>query len=310
VNRINNDPGNQVTVNYVLKNGDKGSSWTFSQALSKNTRFGLALRGAYSYGESKSLVDPESTAGTSYARVDTFADPNNAGVAKSLWSPGHRVYALATFSRDYFSIGSTSVSFFWEARQSTTSIQSSVLSYVFAGDMNGDSVSNNDLIYVPKNTSEMNFKALTVGTRTFTAEEQATAFEQFIQQDPYLSEHRGEYAKRHAAVLPMQRRADLSIVQEVFHNVGGKRNAFQIRADFLNFGNLLNHNWGVGWRPVATVDTNNHVQILTNPGVDAQGRANYNLAVFNNQLVTKSFQKSAFTSDVYQFMLSLRYSFN
>ena len=108
----------------------------------------------------------------------------------------------------------------------------------------------------------------------------------------------------------MMRRADLSIVQDVFRNVGGKRNGFQIRLDIQNIGNLLNHNWCAGWRPVAAVDTNNHVQLLTNPGVDAQGRANYRLAVINNELVTKSFQKSAFTSDVYQFMLSLRYSFN
>ena len=59
VNRINNDPGNQVTVAYVLKYGNKGTASTFSQALSKTTSFGLSLRGAYSYGISKTLVDPE-----------------------------------------------------------------------------------------------------------------------------------------------------------------------------------------------------------------------------------------------------------
>ena len=47
----------------------------------------------------------------------------------------------------------------------------------------------------------------------------------------------------------MLRRIDLSITQDVFSNLGGQRNGFQIRADFLNFGNLLNHNWGVGTRP-------------------------------------------------------------
>ena len=34
------------------------------------------------------------------------------------------------------------------------------------------------------------------------------------------------------------------------------------------------------------------------------------LAVVNNELITKTFQTSATTSDVYQLMLSLRYSFN
>ena len=44
--------------------------------------------------------------------------------------------------------------------------------------------------------------------------------------------------------------------------------------------------------------------------VDALGRATYRLATVSNQLITKSVARSAFTGDVYQLMLSLRYSFN
>ena len=107
VTRLNNDPGNQVTVNYVLKNESEGNAWNFAQSLSKNTHYGLSVRGAYSYGVSKSLSDPESTAATSFSRASHYGDPNNPGLADSLWSPGHRVYALVNFSRDYFSFGST-----------------------------------------------------------------------------------------------------------------------------------------------------------------------------------------------------------
>jgi hypothetical protein len=180
--------------------------------------------------------------------------------------------------------------------------------------MNGDGVSANDLIYVPRNSSEMNFVPFAVGTRTFTAEEQAAAFEQFIENDEYLQKRRGQYAERYGAMTPMFRRADLSITQDIFRAVGGKRHAFQVRADILNIGNLLSHSWGVSWQPTAAVNTNNQVQVLTNPGVDAQGRPTYRLAVFNNQLVTAPYVKSALlsslTADVYQFMLSLRYTFN
>lgn len=156
----------------------------------------------------------------------------------------------------------------------------------------------------------MNFATFTQGGRTFTAEEQAAAFERFIEQDPYLRKRRGQYAERYGAVMPMLRRADLSIAQDVFRNIGGSRNGFQIRADITNVGNLLNSKWGVGRQVIAAVNTNNQVQILTNPGVDALGRATYRMAVVSNELVTRSFSSSAFTSDVYQFMLSLRYSFN
>jgi hypothetical protein len=316
---LNNAAGNQVTNAFVLKNGNVGRSWTFSQSLTKTTGFGLSLRGAYNYSQTKTTVDPGSTASTNFSSISHHGDPNNPGLGISGYSPGHRVFAVATFNRRYFEFGATSVSLYWETSPSfiyqvSSATSSSRLSYVFAGDMNGDSFSANDLIYIPRNTSEMNFVTFTSGGRTFTAEEQAAAFERYIEQDAYLRKHRGQYAERNGAVLPMMRRADLSVVQDVFRNVGGKRNGLQIRADFINFLNFLNQKWGVGWRPVATVNSSNQVQLLTNPGVDAQGRATYRLALVNNELIAKSFQRSAntrtTTSDVYQFMISVRYSFN
>jgi hypothetical protein len=308
--RINSEPGNVVGVNYVLKNGNKGTTWNFAQSLSRTAAFGLSVRGAYSYGVSHSLSDPESTAATSFARNAQSADPNNPGSSISLWSPGHRVFALVNYSRNYFGFGGTSVSMFWEARQSTLN-SSSRMSYVFAADMNGDSISANDLIYIPRDTSEMNFVQFThTNGRVFTAAEQATAFEAYIRQDTYLREHRGEYAKRNGVVMPMFSNIDLSITQDIFRDLGGQRNGFQVRVDILNFGNLLNHDWGVMKRPVGTINTNQQLQILTSPGVDAQGRPNYRLALVNNELIRNTFQSSATTGDVYQFMVSLRYSFN
>ena len=97
-------------------------------------------------------------------------------------------------------------------------------SYVFAGDMNGDGATANDLIYIPRDMAEMNFATFTQGGVTFTAEQQAQAFEAYIQQDSYLKDHRGQYAERGAVFLPMVRRIDLSITQDVFRNIRGKRN--------------------------------------------------------------------------------------
>jgi hypothetical protein len=309
VNRINNDPGNQVTQALVLKNGSSGNSWNFAQSLSKTTGFGLSVRAAYSYGVSRTISDPESTAATSFARNSHSADPNNPGNQISMWSPGHRVFALVSYNRRYFGFGATSVSLFWEAQHSTVT-SSSRFSYTFAGDMNGDGVAGNDLIYVPRDASEMNFAPFTAGGRTFTAEQQAAAFDTYIGQDKYLRKNRGRYAERNGGVMPIFRRADVSITQDLFKDLGGQRHGLQVRADLLNVGNMLNSNWGVSARPVASINNNNQLQILTNPAVDAAGRATYRLAVVNNELLTRSFQTSAGTGDVWQFMLSLRYNFN
>ena len=92
-------------------------------------------------------------------------------------------------------------------------------------------------------------------------------------------------------------------MQDVFHNIGKARNSGQIRLDITNFGNLLNHNWGVSQRLV-----NN--QILVSPQADASGRLSYTMQVANGNLITSPYQTNAGISDVYVMMLSFRYQFN
>jgi hypothetical protein len=309
-NRINNTSPNVITNAFVLKNQDIGSSWNLSASLSKSMYHGLSFRGAYSYGDTRNTIDAGSTAFSSYANNQHSADPNNPGLGRGGNSQGHRVFVQGSYSRSYFSMGATTISAFWEAKPSTQNFSSAV-SYVFNGDMNGDGYSGNDLIYIPRNTSEMNFVQFThTNGRVFTAAEQAAAFEAFIQQDSYLSEHRGQYAKRGGEWMPIFKRMDLSLVQDVFRNIGGKRNSGQFRLDITNFGNLLNHDWGVGYRVVAPTTGANGAQVLTNAAADAAGAVSYRMAVVNNELLSKSFQTNTLLSDVYQVMFSFRYTFN
>ena len=199
VTRINNAAGNQVTAAIVMKNQSVGSSWNLSGMLSKALYHGLTLRGAYSYGDAKNTIDPGSTAFSSWGLNEHAADPNNPGLGRSQSAQGHRVFVNASYTRSYFGFGATTISAFWDASHSLNGAGSGIgtnTSYVFAGDMNGDGGSGNDLIYIPRNASEMNFVAFTAGGVTFTPEQQAAAFDAYINQDKYLSKHRGEYAER------------------------------------------------------------------------------------------------------------------
>jgi len=317
--RINNAAGNQVTSTIVMKNEDIGRSWNISTSLSKTLYRGITLKGAYSYGDSHNTIDPGSTAFSSWGLNPTPADPNNPGLGRAQTAQGHRVFFLAAYTHSYFGFGATTVSAIFDAHPSLNGASYSTnFAYVYAGDMNGDGASGNDLIYIPRDISDMNFTDIpaTNTTRAFSAAEQATAFEAYIQQDKYLNKHRGQIAERGAVFYPMAKRMDLSIVQDVFKNIGGKRNSGQFRIDFVNFGNLLNSNWGASQNVRVPVTQGNGAQILTNPGVDAQGRATYRLALVGGQLVTKTFQTNTSLfgdvrgSDVYQFMLSFRYQFN
>jgi hypothetical protein len=297
-NRIYSNTSNAI----VLKNQDVGSSWNFATTLSKITGWGLNMKGAYSYNISRNTVDPGSIAFGSWAGNAHSGDPNNPGVAYSTpfgAALGHRWFLQASLSREYFSFGATTISAFYEARNGGNT------QYVFANDVNGDGGSNGtDLIYIPRDTSEMNFVQFThTNGRVFTPAEQAQAFEAYIQQDRYLREHRGEYAQRGAVFLPIFHRLDLSLLQDVFRDLGGRRHSFQVRFDILNFGNLLNSDWGVGQRLVRN-------QLLTNGAADAQGRLAYRMTVVNNELLTNSYEYQAGLDDVYRFMISLRYTFN
>jgi len=295
-NRINNVTGNQVTSAIVMKNQDIGRNWNLAFSASKPMWHGLSIRTAYSYGEAKNTIDPGSTAFNSWSTNASPGDPNNPGLGYSSSSPGHRFFLSTSYTKQYFGFGATTVSAFWESRTLGNT------SYIFASDANGDAA-NGDLIYVPRNTSEMNFATFTAGGSTFTAEQQAAAFESYIEQDKYLSAHRGEYAQRGAVFLPLLHKLDFGLTQEVFKNIKGRRNAGQFRIDVQNFGNLLNSNWGVSQRVIRN-------NILTNPLADAAGRLSYRMQVVNNQLVSRTFEPRSELLDVYQFGISFRYSFN
>jgi hypothetical protein len=308
-NRINNTAPNVITSAIVMKNQDVGSSYNISGSLTRAAYKGLSLKGAYSYGMAHNTIDPGSTAFASWANNQHAADPNNPGKGISNAAQGHRVFIQGTYTKSYFNFGATTIAAFWEMKPSVQNFSTNG-SYVYAGDLNGDGASGNDLIYIPRDTSEMNFVTFTQGGVTYTAEQQAQAFETYIQQDSYLRDHRGQYAERGTVFLPMVRRVDLSITQDVFKNIRGKRNTGQFRIDFTNFGNLLNHSWGVSERFTVPVTQANGAQILTSNGADAQGRVSYRMQVVNGALVTKSFQTGTAIADVYQFLLSFRYTFN
>jgi hypothetical protein len=201
----------------------------------------------------------------------------------------------ASYSKEYFKFGGTTVSAFWEARTIGNS------SVTFGADMNGDGGGFNDLIYIPRDQSEMNFRPITT-TPSFTAAQQAEAYDAYINSNKYLREHRGQYAERGAVFLPLVKNLDFSVAQDFFMNIAGRRNSFQFRADFLNFGNLLNDNWGVAQRFTSNSP-------LVSPQVDAQGRSSYQLRVISGALVSKAFEQTAGLLDVYRIQFSLRYTF-
>jgi hypothetical protein len=304
-NRINSF----ITSAVVLKNQNIGKTWNLAFTVEKPYSNGLWVKGAYSYGESKNTVDPGSIAFGSWNNNQHSGNPNNPGLGYSFASAGHRFFGTFSYRKEYFKFGATTVSTFWETRTAGNG------SYAFSGDLNNDGGTSNDLLYIPRDASEMNFSNITTSTGTvvFTPAQQAAAWEAFIAQDPYLSKNRGKYAQRGAAFLPFATNVDFSIAQDIIARIGGTKHSFQVRADILNFGNLLNHNWGGGQaftttQPLITTSTS---ATSTCRVPTATTAATYCLRTVGSSLLPpgSSFRTTG-TNDVYRIQIGLRYTFN
>jgi hypothetical protein len=185
--------------------------------------------------------------------------------------------------------------------------QSNPFSYIVAGDLNGDRVNNNDLLFIPLKGSDIRFSSLTVSTRVYTEAEQQAAFDKFIDQDSYLSTRRGQYAERNGGLLPYLHRLDLSVAQDFFVKIKGKKNSIQVRADILNFTNMIDKNWGVSQRATAP-------QLLNFVSRDANNVPTYRLTTQrltdgSTILARDSHQFNSSVFDVWSAQLGIRYTF-
>ncbi|HMP99559.1 MAG TPA: TonB-dependent receptor, partial [Cyclobacteriaceae bacterium] len=303
-NRINSN----ITSNIVLKNQNVGWSYNISASLEKPFTDGFYAKLGYNYGIAKNTVDPGSIAFGSWNNNQHFGDPNNPGVGFSGNSAGHRVFTALTYKTN----SGTGFSLFWEGFTLANT------SYVYSGDINRDGGTTNDLIYIPRNTSEMNFFPFTASGRTFTVAEQQAAWEAYINQDRYLSKNRGKIAERGAVFLPMVFRADFSMTQDIVKNIGNSKNTLQLRFDILNVGNLLNKNWGVGQSLFTNTPLVARAPAQGGP-VDGDGAPIYRLQNFGNRLLGEtepgvtdggSFQQTLGVFDVYRMQFGVRYIFN
>ncbi|MFN7119790.1 MAG: hypothetical protein ACK4TA_23555 [Saprospiraceae bacterium] len=302
--RINNNIVNAI----YLTNQNQGTNLNLTASLDKKFSNGLFARIAYNYGQAKNLVDAGSIAAGSWNSITSVNGNNRPELAFSGNDQRHRVLAALSYTLNYGRTfgGGTTVSLF------VNGATQGRFSYVYNQDMNGDAVNNNDLLYIPNRASELTFLPLTIGSganaRTFTPQEQAAAFDAYIEQDEYLRGRRGQYAERNGVLLPWLWRADLSIAQDFFIMVGGKRNSFQFRADIVNFTNMINPDWGVG-------DNILNSRPLTFAGVTADGVPQYRMVTTGSgstlRLLDETYIKSADPRfDIWRIQLGIRYTFN
>jgi len=246
----NNRLNSSINQAFVLSNTSQGYSTVISLGIARQARKGLYGSFFYTRTISEDISsNPGSQAASAWNSLPNTTSPNSAVLATSQYNTPPRLVGSLAYRFDYGKnkMLSTTVSFFYEGANPGR------FSYLYGSDINGDG-SASDLIYIPKDASELNWGTLTATykdangvnqTRTFSAADQINAWNAFMQQDDYLRENKGKYAERYEALYPWYNRLDMRILQDFNFKIKDRKHTIQFSLDIINLPNLINSAWGV-----------------------------------------------------------------
>jgi len=302
--RVTNDASafNTVVMDNVKGNG--AYNWSATAQLTKNFTNGLSAMVAYTRSDQRNFGDGSGDQLLNLWSIpQTSSNPNKPELSYSSNLNPDRVIASVSYRKEYLGNLATSFSLFYEGSQQGR------FSYTYSADFNRDGQTN-DLIYIPRDASELTFVAIpanTTGYRAagYTAQEQSDIFNEYMNQDKYLSKHKGEYAQRNAATSPWRNQFDLRLTQEVFRNIGKTKNSFQFSVDIFNVGNLFNRKWGV-------YNFTNNAAILVPQNVTAISnttKPTFRLANSQGDVVRSTFGTTQTIASTYYMQFGVRYNF-
>lgn len=245
---------------YGLYNTNKGYTVNLSLKAEKHFNFGLDLMASYTWTRSMSVNSgTSSVAGSNWMFNTTYRNPNNPELGFSAYNVPHNIQASAYYHVAY---GSSKQ---WQSTIGLIYQAKSGSPYVIEmyGDMNGDGARGNDLMWIPtdEQIDKMHFVATTVNNSNNTyplitrvlgegykgnlsEEQQRALLKQWIAEDSYMRDHRGQYFERYADNLAFEHHFDLHFAQKYSFKVAGQINSLELSFDIINLGNLLNKDWG------------------------------------------------------------------
>ena len=157
---------------------------------------------------------------------------------RSIFEQRHRIVATGTYSLPT----KTDLTFLYFGESGNP------YDYTVNADLNGDGITRNDPLYIPKNAldpTEMIFLQQTYTSKgvatVYTAQQQADAFQRLIESTPCLRNNRGHIVPRNACENPWTHRLNVSARQSL--PTAWSQN-ISLQLDVFNFLNLLDKSWG------------------------------------------------------------------
>lgn len=222
---------------YYLHNekGLHGQYLALTAQLTKEFHFGLSLMAAYTYSYAQNLSDGVNDQISSFANTYCVNDCNRPELGYSGFVAPHRVIASIGYTIKEGERTATHLGCFYDGLNIGVYNYNYTTRYSYLI-RNVSGLTSPQLMYIP--TAEE------LASMPFSSEDNREAFESFIQNDPYLSKHRGEYSKRNGGKAPWLNRINFKVSQEFYFNVSGRRQTLDVGVDFQNIGNLLSPKWG------------------------------------------------------------------
>jgi hypothetical protein len=309
-----------------MKNYSKGYASVLSVQFQKTFK-NIYSSIAYTYTDAKTLNDGGSIAASMWRDRPVSNDPNAAELGFPNFYQPHRVIAQASYRKEYGKHYATSIGLVYEMAPSPSSAnipQTGAGSYTYSGDVNNDGTGgNNDLIYIPRSQSDIVLVPVNTGggtiTDTRTPNQIWNQLNNFINQDPYMSTHRGQIAERNAVVLPYFKHLDVNITQDFYFKSGKEKHTLRVSFDMINIGNFVNKNWGVGKFFATPFNTSqNAASFLKYEGIVPAGSADAGKPRYSfpyqdaaNQIpYVNSFQDNTNIFSRWQGQIGIRYLFN
>ena len=287
----------------VLSNTTMGHSFNFSAGLTMAPRSGFYGSLFYSHTTSNTTTDNQgSNASSAWGATASINNPNDIFLASQVDALPHRVVGAISYRKEYLKHLATTVSLYYSGSSQGR------YSFTYSADVNGDGIGN-DLLYVPNNASELNFAPFTSGGVTFTAADQAAAFNKLISNSKYLDKTRGSIADRNGALMPWYNRIDMKFLQDIFVNVGKAKNTVQLSLDIVNLANMINSDWGIRKQLITNAST--PLRVATGGG-GTTPTFNMNTVNINGQTVlpTEMYQDVRTFGTTWSMQVGIRYLFN
>jgi hypothetical protein len=243
-NKLNPDAGGI----YVIDNKEDGYNYNITLALRKTFTFGMTAFLSYSYLDARSVMKSTEIASVLWGENPVQSNPNQPGLGWSEFGNRNRFVIGGNYRWTYGENWGTSIGLVCEIAEGNQFLGAggNRYSFVYTGDVNGDGSASNDLVYIPKDQSEINFEAYTdENGNTVSADEQWAQWSAFVAQDDYLSNNKGEIADRFGALNPWYANVDIRLLQDFVFGSPGSEHRFQLSVDCLNVLNLLSNSWGV-----------------------------------------------------------------